>query len=262
MKGRLVSLGRPSDRDYERMADWLGPDAPVSALTADFGGLITPEDIKRLNHSGEVRQFAVRDQSGTTVGMVNYRKAGASGGYALGGAIGDPELWNQGMGTEAFDLLIDHLFHTMGAHRVQFTTALYNKAMIKLATRAGFVLEGILRDYIFFDGRHHHAAIWAIVRREYYEAVDILTRTSHNFVGPDVIPEEEKQEALDILRAHLRRPESETSVRLLLDQVAPHPAHTEESQEAQETQAAETHPVSQPQPHAQPQPQPQPVVGS
>ncbi|WP_424890424.1 GNAT family N-acetyltransferase [Streptomyces sp. XH2] len=218
MKGRLVSLDRPTDADYAMMADWLGPASPTAVLTADTNEYATPEDLKQLNNSGRIRQFAVRDQDGVTVGTVNYRQSGPAGNFIIGGAIGRPDMWQRGLGAEAFDLLLDHLFHSLNAHRMQFTTALYNKSVLRLATRAGFVLEGVLRDYFFLDGRYHHAAVWSLLRHEYYEAVDILTRVSPTFVGPDLIPEEDKAEARELLRRHLRRPGAETSFQLLLDE--------------------------------------------
>uniref|UniRef100_A0AAU2VA86 GNAT family N-acetyltransferase n=1 Tax=Streptomyces sp. NBC_00003 TaxID=2903608 RepID=A0AAU2VA86_9ACTN len=223
MKGRLVSLARPTDADYELMAEWLGPNSPAAVLTADTNEFATPQALRQLDESGSIRQFAVRDHDGRTVGTVNHRRSGPAGNFIIGGAIGDPELWRRGLGAEAFDLLLDHLFHSLNAHRAQFTTALYNKSVLRLVTRAGFVLEGVLRDFFFLDGAYHHAAVWSLLRHEYYEAVDILTRTSPSFVGPDRVPEEDKAAARDLIRAHLRKPDTETSFRLLLGD-APEPA--------------------------------------
>ncbi|WP_051851820.1 GNAT family N-acetyltransferase [Streptomyces sp. NRRL F-5650] len=217
MKGRRVSLDRPTDADYELMADWLGPASQAAVLTADAGEYITPEDLQRLNSSGQIRQFAVRTHDGRTVGTVNYRQHGPVGNYAIGGAIGDPALWQQGLGAEAFDLLIDHLFHARNAHRMQFTTALYNKSVLRMVTRAGFVLEGILRDHHYLDGTYHHAAVWSLLRYEYYDSLDRQEQRDPSFVRPDVIPESTKAEALDIVLSHLRHPRSETSIQLLLE---------------------------------------------
>ncbi|MEU9893372.1 GNAT family protein [Streptomyces phaeochromogenes] len=216
MKGRRVSLDRPTDTDYELIADWLGPASQAAVLTADAGEYVTPEDLKRLNSTGQIRQFAVRTHDGTTVGTVNYRQQGPVGNYAIGGAIGDPELWQRGLGAEAFDLLIDHLFHARNAHRMQFTTALYNKGVLRMVTRAGFVLEGILRDHHYLDGTYHHAAIWSLLRYEYYDSLARQELRDPNYVRPDVIPESAKAQALDIMLSHLKHPRSETSIQLLL----------------------------------------------
>ncbi|CAM5492235.1 hypothetical protein GCM10010329_69260 [Streptomyces spiroverticillatus] len=220
MKGRRVSLDRPSDADYELIADWLGPASQAAVMTADAGEYVTPDDLKQLNSTGRIRQFAVRTDDGRTVGTVNYRQQGPVGNFAIGGAIGDPELWQQGLGAEAFDLLIDHLFHARNAHRMQFTTALYNKGVLRMVTRAGFVLEGILRDHHYLDGAYHHAAIWSLLRYEYYDSLARQEQRNPSYVRPDVIPESAKAQAMDIMLNHLKRPQSETSIQLLLDDAA------------------------------------------
>lgn len=220
MKGRRVSLDRPSDADYELIADWLGPASQAAVMTADAGEYVTPDDLKKLNASGQIRQFAVRTHDGTTVGTVNYRQQGAMGNYAIGGAIGDPELWAHGLGVEAFDLLIDHLFHARNAHRMTFTTALYNKGVLRMVTKAGFVLEGILRDHHYLDGAYHHAAIWSLLRHEYYESVASQEKRDPAYTRPDVIPQADKEQALSLMRRHLQRPEADTSIRLLLEDTA------------------------------------------
>jgi hypothetical protein len=137
----------------------------------------------------------------------------------IGGAIGDPELWSRGYGAEAFDLLIDHLFHARNAHRVQFTTAMYNKNVLRLATRAGFVLEGVLREYYYLDGCHHDAVVWSLLRSEYYGVVEHLKRTDPDFALPETVSESDKVEARRIVAQYLADASGETSARLLLQRV-------------------------------------------
>ncbi|WP_051837801.1 GNAT family N-acetyltransferase [Streptomyces sp. NRRL WC-3742] len=220
MKGRFVQLERPTAEDYALTAQWFGPNSAASTMAATEGAVVSAEDFRKLDESGELRQFAVRDMTGATVGAVHYKAHGPVGGYSLGGAIGDPQLWSRGYGTEAFDLLLDHLFHARGAHRVQFTTALYNKNVLRLVTKAGFVLEGLLREYYYLDGQHHDAAIWSLLRHEYYAVLADLRRTDPGFVMPDSIPEKDKAEARRIVAGYMTSTEGETSARLLLERVA------------------------------------------
>ncbi|GLV93834.1 MULTISPECIES: GNAT family N-acetyltransferase [Streptomyces] len=216
MQGKLVRLERPRDEDYELMARWFGPDAPAAVMAATDGDVVTAEEFRRLDQSGGLRQFAVRDAEDRTVGAVHFKAQGPVGGYVLGGAIGDRELWRRGLGAEAFDLLIDHLFHARNAHRVQFTTALYNKNVLRLVTGVGFTLEGILREYFYLDGRHHDGAVWGLLRHEYYAAVEELKRTDATFSLPDAIPEADKEQARRLLAEYIASPFGKTSTGLLL----------------------------------------------
>lgn len=219
MHGKMVSLERPNDEDYALTARWFGPDAAAAVMAATEGDVVTAEDFRRLDHTGALRQFAVRDRQNRTVGAVHYKSHGPVGGYEIGGAIGEPEMWRRGLGAEAFELLIDHLFHTRNAHRVQFTTALYNKNVLRLVIRTGFTLEGILREYFYLDGRYHDGAVWALLRSEYYEAVEHQRRTDPAFSLPDVIPEEDKEEARRLVAEYIASPSGMTSAGLLMKAV-------------------------------------------
>jgi hypothetical protein len=102
------------------------------------------------------------------------------------------ELWGSGYGTIAMSDLLEFLFHSKNAHRVQITAAAYNKTMMKIF-RSGFIrIEGILRDYYFFDGEYQDAVIGSILRDEYYK---LLRGTDI-----DLVARAEKDEAYRILR--------------------------------------------------------------
>ncbi len=174
------------------MEGWLRPFAPASALTGDTHERVTAAAIKEADDSGAVRYFMVVATSGEPVGMVNHRKVGSAGSYAVGGAIGDPEKWNSGCGADALAILVDHLFHQLNAHRVEFATASFNRHTMSILTKGGFVLEGVLRDYYFIDGQYHDRTIWSILRDEFVEAARAFAKRSP---VADLVPAGDKQHA-------------------------------------------------------------------
>ncbi|GAA2804807.1 GNAT family N-acetyltransferase [Crossiella cryophila] len=186
--------------DYVTVSDWLRPMALTSALTSDANEQITPEAIRAVNESGQVRYFMVVTAAGDRVGVVNYRRSGGHGAYTIGGAIGDPARWNSGVGGEGLGLLVDHLFHQLNAHRVEFSTASYNKHTMSLLTKGGFVLEGILRDYHFLDGEYHDRTVWSLLREEFEAGAREL---SEQMPVVDLVPAKEKQRAKELLAKYL-----------------------------------------------------------
>src|SRR5690606_2330133 len=80
MHGKMVSLERPNDEDYALTARWFGPDAAAAVMAATEGDVVTAEDFRRLDHTGALRQFAVRDRQNRTVGAVHYKSHGPVGG--------------------------------------------------------------------------------------------------------------------------------------------------------------------------------------
>ena len=67
--------------------------------------------------------------------------------------IGEKDVWGQGYGTEATQLMLDHAFGTLGLHRIALFVFEFNERAIRAYRRCGFVLEGRSRESIFRDGR-------------------------------------------------------------------------------------------------------------
>lgn len=200
LREKICSLERPTAEDYARIEAWLRPMALTSALTGDANELVTAEAIRAANESGQVRYFMVVASTGERVGVVNYRRSGGHGAYSIGGAIGEAAHWNSGIGAEAMGQLVDFLFHQQNAHRVEFTTAAYNKHTISMLTKGGFVLEGLLRDYHFLDGEYHDRTLWSLLRPEWVAGAREFKEQSP---VPDLVPAKEKQRAKELLAKYL-----------------------------------------------------------
>ncbi|MGW0517156.1 MULTISPECIES: GNAT family N-acetyltransferase [unclassified Crossiella] len=186
--------------DYVAVEGWLRPMATTSALTCDMNDLVTAEAIKEANESGKVRNFMVVTTAGDRVGVVSYRPSGGHRAYVIGGAIGDPARWSSGVGGEAMGLLVDHLFHQLNAHRVEFATAAYNKHTISMLTKGGFVLEGVLRDFYFLDGEYHDKTIWSLLREEFVVGA---RQFKEQMPVLDLVPAKEKQRAKELLAKYI-----------------------------------------------------------
>lgn len=202
MKGAICALRWPESDDYDRIAAWLRPMSHAAALTGDTHEAIDAAALRQAAESGRVRYFVVVSRDGEPVGVVNYRAAGGGGAhsYAMGGAVGISERWQAGYGAEALSLLTDFVFHQLNAHRVEFSTASYNRHSLQVLTRDGFTLEGVLRDYYFVDGEYHHRTIWSILRHEYYAN---RAEYGRRLPMPELVPAEDKARARESLAKYL-----------------------------------------------------------
>ncbi|SFS65861.1 GNAT family N-acetyltransferase [Saccharopolyspora flava] len=200
MQGRLVRIEWAAEDDYDLIASWLKPLSPAAAMTADTREFLTPAKVKAANEDGNVRFFMAVTSDGERVGAVNYRPVNSSGSYSLGGVVGDWQKWSRGYGAEAFGLVIEHLFNGLNAHRVEFTTAAYNKETLKILTKGGFVLEGVLRDYHYLDGMYYDRTVWSILREEFEE---YAAASAEHFPVVDAIPAEDKEKARELLSKFL-----------------------------------------------------------
>ncbi len=128
--------------------------------------------IARTIVDGSVHYFIVATQTGEDIGFAEWRWVGqrVARNVSIGVVISDASLWSQGYGAEAIDAVIEELFYTHDAHRVEFVTAMSNVPMVNmLARRGGPVLDGILRQYYYVDGQREDALMWSILRAEFDE---------------------------------------------------------------------------------------------
>lgn len=110
------------------------------------------------------------EAEGRLVGEVDARcppRALPPGVFELGIELYEPADRGHGFGTAAVAQIVERLFATEGAGRVQASTALGNVAMRRVLERAGFALEGTLRSYMPGpDGRDDYA-LYALTREDW-----------------------------------------------------------------------------------------------
>jgi RimJ/RimL family protein N-acetyltransferase len=87
--------------------------------------------------------------------------------FQVGGLIGPKELRGHGYGTESLQLLRDHLFRKVGAHRLEAMTGAFNSGAMKTLHRNGFVREGVLRQAVFINGVWQDRVLFSLLRQEW-----------------------------------------------------------------------------------------------
>lgn len=95
------------------------------------------------------------------LGPINFihRKA------TVGIMIGDKREWGKNIGTESMRLVTDYGFNTLNLHRIELGVCADHCAAIHCYEKAGFRIEGRLRDAAFHEGRYKDNLIMAAVQR-------------------------------------------------------------------------------------------------
>lgn len=75
-----------------------------------------------------------------------------------------PDFWRSGYTSEAVKELIDYGFNQLDLTRVGAVVFLENAASNNLLRKIGFQEEGILRDYIYQDGKPNDVFIYSILK--------------------------------------------------------------------------------------------------
>ena len=87
-------------------------------------------------------------------------------GYELSYLIFGEEHAGKGYATEAVQLLTEYLFARLRTNRLQLNIHPDNEASRRIATKAGYTLEGLMRGCWFHGGTYHDLEIWSILREE------------------------------------------------------------------------------------------------
>ena len=86
----------------------------------------------------------------------------------LGVVVGDASRWQKGIGSSAIHLLLKMAFTKLGMHRVEAIIQGDNVASARCFSRAGFQLDGRLRDAKYRDGKHMDMLVYSILSDEWH----------------------------------------------------------------------------------------------
>lgn len=95
-----------------------------------------------------------------TVGFNNYTKNHrANLGYDL-----QKEYWNNGYITEALKAIIDFGFNNLEINRIEAEVMQGNIASEKVLEKLGFKNEGILRQWMYWNGNHYDMTMFSLLK--------------------------------------------------------------------------------------------------
>jgi [ribosomal protein S5]-alanine N-acetyltransferase len=85
----------------------------------------------------------------------------------VGILIGEKDIWGQGIGTEAINLVVNHAFMRLNLNRLGAGGVEKNVACIRAFEKAGFVREGTARQAYYCQGNYVDCIQLSLLRSEY-----------------------------------------------------------------------------------------------
>lgn len=173
LNGDRVRLRAIGQADYPLLARWLN-DPEIMYFwgrpgnTQSLAEIAREEDEKALRSSSKKFIIETLGDEPAVIGQIDYydldwpyRSAWTSI------MIGDPQYLGGGYGTDAMHVLLRYLFADLGLHRISLTVHADNVRAQRSYAKNGFVEEGRLRDWQFFDGRWHDGIMMSVLDREF-----------------------------------------------------------------------------------------------
>ena len=177
--GKHIRLRAIEREDLPKFVEWMNDPEVTSGLLihiplsmADeqrwFEGMAQRPAAERVL-AIEMRDGDFWRMIGTTgfheINMVN-REA------EFGISIGDKSIWNQGYGTEATRLMLQHGFETLNLNRIYLRVYETNPRAIRAYEKVGYVHEGCMRQSVYKHGKYIDVHLMSVLRSEWDEIKD------------------------------------------------------------------------------------------
>lgn len=172
MSGDRVGLRRFQRDDLDLYRKWLD-DERVTEFLEMGARPARDKDVEVFwtlaNESEEAIVFAIIDRK-------TDRIVGHCGLYLIQWIcrraqfniiIGEPSVWDKGLGMEAARLLLKYAFEKLNLNSVQLGVNAANRRAVRSYEKAGFVHEGSRRQFIYRNGQYYDMTMMSVLRNEY-----------------------------------------------------------------------------------------------
>ncbi len=172
IEGRRVRLRRHRKENLPSVLRWYR-DAEVARLTRYQTRPMTKDEVERFFEARLISPDSVAyaihiAATDRLIGLTTFSSLDADNGSALFHiTIGERDGWGQGYGTESAELMLAHAFERLGLHRVALSVFSFNERAIRSYQKAGFHIEGRLREAIMRDGRYWDEIQMGALREEW-----------------------------------------------------------------------------------------------
>ncbi|MER6950073.1 GNAT family protein [Nonomuraea sp. NPDC000554] len=170
-----------STRDADRVrsivrsgVQFLPPGTPAQVSGVDQWLASGVHDLQR---SGQGVHLAMADAADRIVGAISLFKTSWSAGTTEVGYGVHPLYRGRGYAPEAVRGLTGWVFATTQLRRIDLTANLDNLSSLRVAQKAGFTWEGVLREAAMEDDRPHDLVIFGLLRSDSPLSSPILPRT-------------------------------------------------------------------------------------
>lgn len=113
------------------------------------------------------RLWALLTRQGEHVGNVTAAVDEANAVAELGILLGERSCWGQGLATEAWTAVADHLFRDLGLRKVIAGAMAENTALLRVAEKLGMEPDGRRARHFLLQGREVDAVHFALFRADW-----------------------------------------------------------------------------------------------
>ena len=172
--GERVRLRAVERDDVAKFHEWVNDPEVTHGLAMYLPLSLTDEEnwFNSLgNRDSREKPFAIEARKGKGWKLIGncgvFKIESANSCAELGIMIGEKSEWNKGYGCEVMTLLTRHCIETLNLNRAYLRVHTSNVGAVRSYEKAGFVLEGRLREAVYRSGKYDDVLIMSVLRSEW-----------------------------------------------------------------------------------------------
>jgi len=155
LEGRVVRLRDLRPTDMVIFLGWRN-DPEISQYLSTPS--VEPDELENWFGKGEgdtsATYMGIETATGQLIGYIGLREIDWTQRSAmLVIVIGEKNWWNQGLGEDAVNTLLDYAFSSLSLQKVSLSVLPFNTRAIRCYEKAGFRRVGFFGEYYFRQGR-------------------------------------------------------------------------------------------------------------
>lgn len=171
LKGKRITI-KPLERKHLEELRKLRNDSETSLYLTSIIPInehMQEEWFQRICLDGSKMYLAIENQKREFIGIVRCDEWDKINRSIRIGLDIVSKFRRQGYAMEAYNLLLNFLFHHLGLNRVWLLVVDYNKAAIELYEKLGFKIEGRQKEAIFRNNQFNDYIMMSLLKKDYEE---------------------------------------------------------------------------------------------
>jgi len=169
----MIELSPLRKEDVVPFLTWINDEEAIKYSLSSFQRMSTKAEIEHWFESlfTEQNTYNVGVYLKSTNQLIGY--AGISGISKLNKSgeffifIGDKSQWGKGIGTLVTQKITAYGFDTLQLNRMMLTVSELNMGGVRAYEKAGYTIEGRLREACYRDGVFHDKIVMSMLQSEY-----------------------------------------------------------------------------------------------
>jgi putative phosphotransacetylase len=204
LRGKKTRIRPLETDDLEQMYNWYSDPEFAWAVSGGWppASFLRREEIAARFYEDDPNRYAILNQAGELIGTIGFDQVNPTARSArLFLGLGRSENRRRGLGADALFAFCRYLFAQCNFRRLTAETWEGNPGAAACYRRAGFTLEGTLREAYYAGGEYRNGLIFALLKKEF--AWDLhFTGNTHRIlgkVGADAVSCPPKEDFLPML---------------------------------------------------------------